>query len=89
MLQVDKVISPLHSLDGSSQPLSAPLTDEMWRFSVINAIMFLLRPHSAVCLTTGDHITASSGMRFVLLQTRDTPFSVCTHLCVCVCYYTV
>lgn len=64
MLQVDEAISPLHSQDGqqngSAQPLSAPLTDEMWRVSVINVIMFILSLHSAACLTVGDHITASS-----------------------------
>ena len=64
MLEVDEVISPLCNLDGqqngSSRPLSAPLTDEMWRVSVINVIMFPASLHSAVCLTIGDHITASS-----------------------------
>lgn len=63
MLEVAKVISPLHSLsrqNGSSQPLSSPLTDEMWFVSVINIIMFILSCRSAVCQTIGDHITASS-----------------------------
>lgn len=63
MLEVAKVICPLHSLsrqNGSRQPLSSPLTDEMWFVSVINIIMFIPSLRSAVCQTIGDHITASS-----------------------------
>lgn len=87
MLEVDEAISPLDSLqgqqNGSARPLSAPLTDEMWRLCVINVIMFILSLHSAVCLTIGDHITASSWT--IRRPSSNRHFIFCVHVLALVC----